>query len=86
MGMMVAIGAICAVLLTGCARRTGHNLPAAPPVPSTTAGTSGTGTSGTGGTGTTTTNVDSQIASTDGLLRQLDDQVDSDAQPARDAD
>jgi hypothetical protein len=89
-GITVAIGVVCAVLLTGCGRRARHDLPAAPPVTSTTSTvTTDTGTSDTGtGGGTTTTNadVDSQIASTDGLLKELDDQVNSDAQPAQDAD
>jgi hypothetical protein len=85
----VAIGVVCAVLLTGCGRRARHDVPAAPPVTSTSGTvTTDTGTSntGTGGTSATDSNVDSQIVSTDGLLRELDDQVNSDAQPAQDAD
>jgi hypothetical protein len=87
-GKLVAIGVVCAVLLTGCGRRAKHDVPAAPPVTSTTSTVTtdtGTSTTGTDG-GATNSDVDGQIASTDGLLTDLDDQVNSDAQPAQDAD
>jgi len=88
-GITVAIGVVCALLLTGCGRRVGHDVPAGPAVTSTTSTVqTGTGadSSGTGGGTTNNADVDNQIATTDGLLKELDDQVSSDAQPAQDAD
>ncbi|OLB75357.1 MAG: hypothetical protein AUI14_21230 [Actinobacteria bacterium 13_2_20CM_2_71_6] len=94
MAKVLAVGALCAVLLTGCGRgtdrRAGHDTsPATPPATSTTTGTAGGGAgTGTGGgtTGTGPTSADPQISSVDGLLTDLDNQVNSDSQPAQDAD
>jgi hypothetical protein len=79
---------LCAFVLTGCGRaadrRAAHDVPVPPPATTTTTGaTTSTGV-GSGGTGKTGTDTD--IATTDGLLNQLDSQVNADAQPAQDAD
>lgn len=88
----LAIAVLCTVVLTGCGRAAKRTepQPAAPP-PATTATTdNGVGSGGTGKTavtgGTSGSAADGQIATTDGLLNQLDNQVDADAQPAQDAD
>jgi hypothetical protein len=92
----LAIAVLCTVLLTGCGRAAKRAAQPPAPVPATTAvttdngvGSGGTGktATGTGGTnGTGGSAADGQIATTDGLLSQLDGQVDADAQPAQDAD
>ena len=83
----VALGTLCAVLLTGCGRaerRAAHDTPV-PPVTTTTGGTTANGV-GSGGTGKTASDADTDISTTDGLLNQLDTQVNADGQPAQDAD
>jgi hypothetical protein len=91
----LAIAVLCTVLLTGCGRAAKRAAQPPGPAPATTAvttdngvGSGGTGrNAGTGGTnGTSGSAADGQIATTDGLLGQLDGQVDADAQPAQDAD
>ena len=84
----VALGGLCVALLTGCGRAADRRTPPAPPVPATTTATTNTVANGvgSGGTGKTAHSADDQIASTDGLLGELDTQVNTDAQPAQDAD
>jgi hypothetical protein len=86
--MKRAIAALlCAFLLTGCGRaadrRAAHDTPVSPPATTATTGATTANGVGSGGTGK---NADTDIASTDGLLNQLDAQVNADAQPAQDAD
>ncbi len=54
--------------------------------PTVTTGTGTTGGAGPAGTGTGAGAAGSQIDSTDGLLGELDTQLDSDAQAPQDAD
>lgn len=90
----LAIAVLCTVLLTGCGRaaKRAQDQPPAPPVTNSTTATTDNGV-GSGGTGKNTATggtsgsaADGQIATTDGLLGQLDSQVNADAQPAQDAD
>ena len=84
----VALGALCAVLLSGCGRAADRRTPPVPPVPASSTATTDTVANGvgSGGTGRSAHSADDQIASTDGLLGELDTQVNTDAQPAQDAD
>lgn len=85
----VALGTLCAVLLTGCGRaerRAAHDTPVPPVTSTTTTGSTTANGVGSGGTGKTASDADTDISDTDGLLNQLDSQVNADGQPAQDAD
>ena len=92
MARVLAVGALCAVLLSGCGRgmdrKASHDAPVAPQTTSAPTGApaTGTGTTGTGTGSTGASSANTQISSVDSLLNDLDNQVNSDSQPQPDAD